>query len=233
MKAKLFALASLVVMGGTLTAGPLCGRVSSSCGVQYQTTYYPTTIYQTQAYNYGYTQTVPYAIPYLYVPDTMYRVDSATAYARIAEVAAQSATAKSSEQMMAMFQEFLRQQQAMFDQARNPNQPPQPPVIPPAGPPPSNPPPVTSKGPNPNPGKPSDMVKLMAQTSCVSCHNPQNPKRLNLTDVTKLTHEQLLEVQNRIMSSIPEVQMPPATTKLPRPTQDHLDAVHLMVNGAK
>lgn len=203
---------------------------------------------QSYVQGYGYTQAVPYAVPYVVIPDTFYRVDSATAYARIAEAAAEAAAQRVSgqqgQQMLALFQDFLKQQAAIQNGQRTippaviPD-PPQKSELPTVPPPPVPQPPSDKDHQHPNqpppkaPASPAEQVTKFFHDACVKCHKP-NTKRLDLTgDVTKLTRPQLLDVYFRITAPDDSKKvMPPVEKGKNRPTtiQD-VNAVHAMASA--
>lgn len=217
-------LSAFVLLSAALVAVPAdAGNCRVGYAQSYGTAYQQTYVAATPAYNYSYqnyTQVVPYAVPAYYVPDTMYRVDSALAYARIAEAAAEAAVNKQNQNMLSLFQDFLRQQ-AQLQQPRS-----QAGELPPVPQPP--------KASNPSPAL---AVNQYLAANCASCHKP-NTKRWDLTrDAAKLTKAELDEVMHRVMApdDDKEVMPPPEKWKdKQRPTKiEDINAIHSLRKGAK
>lgn len=238
------ALAGLLIAVPTPASAGNC-HVGVGRGVVYQQAYVQQYAAPAYAQNYSYSQVVPYAVPTVVLPDTFYRVDSALAYARIAEAAAEAAAGKvanqNSQQLLALFQDFLRQQAQLQVAPRIPpaDRPPDVPDPPQKGQLPPVPQPPGKDHPAP-PGKNTNQTPAMAVNeffvhNCVACHKP-NTKRLDLTgDSAKLTKAQLLDVYYRITApdDDPDV-MPPVKKDKPRPTRiEDVNAVHVLIKGAK
>lgn len=211
------------VLSAVLVAVPTAD--AGNCHVGFNRGY----VVQQQAYvapafnNYqSYSTVVPYAIPTVIVPDTMYRVDSALAYARIAEAAAEAAVNKQNQNMLALFQDFLRQQAAVQQGQKLP--------------------PVPERGELPVPPKASNPSPALAvnqffATNCVSCHKP-NTKRWDLTrDAAKLTKVELDEVMHRIMAPDDDKEVMPPADKWKdkqRPTKiEDINSIHALRKTAK
>lgn len=198
--------------------------------------------YQAQYQQTYYQQAVPYAVPYVVLPDTFYRVDSALAYARIAEAAAEAAVNRQAttqnQQLLALFQDFLKQQQAIQQGQKIPpaNQPPPDVPVPQKGELPAVPAPPAPPGKAPGTNQtPAMAVNEFLVHNCASCHKP-NAKRLDLTgDSASLTKAQLLDVYYRMTAPDDDKDvMPPAKKDKPRPTRiEDVNAVHALIKTAK
>jgi len=167
---------------------------------------------------YGYSTIYPQAYPVALIPDTFYRVDSALAYARIAEAAAEAAVTKQNTQIVALFQDFLKQQ-AQLQKL-------------PAAEKLDVPPPLAQA----KDGSPAgDRAKKFIVANCTRCHNPNTPKRLNLEEaaIGKLTAKQGTEIYFRLTAPDESKKvMPPKEKGKNRPTTiEDVNAIHEWVSG--
>jgi hypothetical protein len=236
-----YTLAAFVALTGVLLAVPTADAGNCHVGFGYKQQAFVQQAYVAPTYGYStyqnYSTVVPYAIPTVVVPDTLYRVDSALAYARIAEAAAEAAVNKQqavqNQQLLQLFNEFLKQQ-AQLQQGQKIPPATQPPEVPKAELPPVPHPPgkEPAKGQN---EPPAARVQKFLNASCVACHGPNNPKRWQFVEggthaAEKLKQGQVDEVMFRVMAPDDhEKMMPPLDKKKPRPTTiEDINAVHAL-----